>query len=247
MREKGKSLALCRAFAEGCQGTVIQAAPELRAGPAVFYGVDDTNVHLWKQVREENRPYFYIDNSWFDATRGKYFRIARNAVQHSGEGTSNGDRWRKLGLPVAQWRGAGDHLVLCPQSESFMRTIVGMTTDWTNDTRQALAQLTPRPLRVRGWSADKGKLAATLEHDLKGAHALITHSSAAAITAILSGVPAICTGQCAATPMAGTLRDVQWPPMPSYEARWHWASVLADAQWTPHEMSNGTAWRMLEQ
>jgi hypothetical protein len=246
MPGKPKSVQICRAFIEGCSGIVEHNAREVRPGVAFFYGVGAGNEHLWRQVLAEKRQFIYADNSYFDATRQNYFRLTRNAVQHSGEGVSNGERWRKLDLRIRQWRSAGDHLVLCPQSESFMRTVAGVMTDWTTETRQALARLTPRPLRVRGWSPDKAALAATLEQDLSNAHALVTYSSAAAITAILYGVPAICTGPCAASPMAGTLRHVEWPPMPSYEARTHWASVLADQQFTLSEMSSGYAWRALE-
>lgn len=246
MADKGKSLALCRAFVQGCNGVVEHNARELRPGTAFLYGVNESNMHLWRQIHAEHRDFIYADNSYFDPVRGKYFRLTRNAVQHHGEGQSDGERWRKLNIAIKPWRVSGEHIVLTPQSEPFMRTIADYGLDWTHETTHALQQITPRPLRVRGWSADKAALAATLEQDLEGAHALVTHSSAAAITAVLSGVPAIVTGQCAASPMAGSLADVEHPPMPCIEARAHWAGVLADNQWTTAEMQDGTAWRALE-
>jgi hypothetical protein len=244
---KAKSLAICRAFVEGCNGLVEHAAKELRPGVAFFYGVDASNEHLWQQLLAENRPYLYCDNSFFDHTRQTYFRIAWNRLQHSGEGVSNGERWRRLGVFIKPWRETGEHIVICPQSDHFMRVVCREHYDWLARTRDDVARLSPRVQRVRAWSPDKSALAATLEDDLAGAHALVTHSSAAAITAILNGVPAIVTSDdCAAKPMAGTMAQLEAPPLPSHEARWQWASVLADNQWTIAEMTLGVAWSMLE-
>jgi hypothetical protein len=245
--KKGKSLLICRAFVEGCNGVVEHDARELRPGTAFFYGIDTSNEHLWQQCLDEKRDYLYCDNSYFDATRQTYFRITRNGLQHSGEGATDCKRLSALGLTVKpRWRERGEHLVLCPQSEHFMTVVCRLGPDWLRRTQDYLARVTPREQRIRGWQPDKMKLAATLEQDLAGAHVLITHSSAAAITAIMNGVPAIVTGQCAATPMAGTLAQVENPPRPSYEARWQWAGVLADAQWKIEEMRQGVAWQGLE-
>jgi hypothetical protein len=74
------------------------------------------------------------------------------------------------------------------------------------------------------------------------AHALITWSSAAAVMAVLAGVPVVTMGPCAAAPMAGDIADVENLPQPERES---WAGVLADNQWTLDEMRAGKAWEAL--
>jgi len=229
VRNKQKSADICQSFLDG--------APKDAAG-AVFYGVDESNMDGWLTSQ---RDFMYIDNSYTDPQRGTYFRVTHNAMQHSGRGVSDGGRFRALGIEIRPWRRFGTHVVLCPQSQSFMR-LAGYYGDWTADTVVALNKVSDRPIRIRLWSADKLKLAQTLHDDLRGAYCLVTHSSAAAITAILAGIPAICTGACAAAPMAGTLGDIDDLPMPD---RLTWAGVLSDNQWTLDEFRDGTAWRML--
>lgn len=245
---KRKSLDICGAFIDGCGGGKVvgggASAPEPDA-VAFFYGINAQNLHLWNMVRERGLPFLYCDNSYFDSTRGTHYRVTRNRLQHTGEGTSNGKRFAALGIAMKPWRPltADGHIVLCPQSDSFMHDIAGFHGGrWTDMAVSALRSFTSRPLRVREWNPDKLKLAATLADDLAGAHALVTWSSAAAVTAVLNGVRVACTGPSACAPMSGDIRDVECLPAPE---RANWAGVLADNQFTLAEFSDGTAWRML--
>lgn len=238
---KKKSFDICVAFSRGAEA---QIGTMLREGAAFFYGVDGSNVEIWNRVRELGREFYYCDNAYFDGARQRYFRVTRNALQHSGVGISDGKRLAKLGIEIKPWRTAGRHVVVCPQSAHFMHTVVGRPGDWLEDVMPEIAAVTDRPVLVRGWSADKGKMAATLEQDLVDAHVLVTWSSAAAIAAILAGVPAIVLGECAAAPVAGTTMDqIENPPTP--DGREQWAAVLADNQWTLDEFRAGVAWRAL--
>ncbi len=245
---KQKALDICRAFAQGCGGQVVEDAPHLMPGPAFFFGVDESIAHLWREVRSSAaNEFYYCDNSYFDQTRQTYFRVTKNALQHSGKGESNCERFVQLGIPIVPRRYGGKHLVVCPQSDSFMQTVVGYKGDWGADTMKTLRGLTAREIHYRSWSGNKGKLAATLHDDLKDAYALVTWSSAAAITAILNGIPAFCSYQCAAAPVsAGPLQTHL--PAPHFAAASvvrNWAGVLADNQWTLDEIRAGVAWRKL--
>lgn len=246
---KAKSLEICRSFVEGCGGAVLTAPPPaLVEGPAFFYGVDKSNRHLFDQVKQEGRDYYYCDNSYFDDARQAYFRVTKNALQHTGRGTSSGSRLEKLGVKLGFYK-RGKHLVVCPQSDSFMKDIVGYASkhgSWLQDAQYEISQRTQRALRVRLWSPDKGRLAATLADDLNGAHALVTWSSAAAVTAVLAGVPVFCAPSCAAAAVGNTdWNSLETPYFPDETTRLNWARVLADNQWTLDEMRNGTAWGSL--
>lgn len=236
---KAKSRDICQAFIDGCGG---QMSSKLRDGPAFFYGVDASNQDVWREVVRSYRDYYYCDNSHFDVARGRQFRVSKNRLQHSGIGRSDGSRFRALGAVIRPWRETGEHIVFCPQSDHFMRAVVGEGPGWDGRVLSALGQLTERPILVRAWSSNKAALGATLAHDLVNAHALVTWSSAAAVTAVLAGVPIVTMGQCAAEPMAGALQDINALPTPERE---NWAGVLADHEWTMDELRNGTAWRAL--
>jgi hypothetical protein len=239
---KSKSLEICRAFVDGCGGAIVHTAEELADGPAFFYGVDRSNVHLWRQAKERG-GFYYCDNSYFDGTRQAYFRVTKNRLQHSGEGVSTGERFRALKIAVEPWRDPGEWVVVCPQSDEFMKLVVAYGRDWFAD---ALADLAPykKRLRVRAWNRDKKALSATLAQDLDGAKCLVTWSSAAAVTALLKGVPVVVgSSDCAARRMGGNIFRIDELPRP--DGRENWAGVLADNQWTVGEMRSGVAWRAL--
>lgn len=195
-------------------------ARALEPGAAAFYGVRPGWLHLWEQAKREGRDVYYLDNSFFDVTRERQFRVAKNRIQHDGRGESDGKRLAALGVTIKPWRGGGDYALVCAQSDEFMRTVAG-DPDWLKRTTAELRM----PFRVR----HKGTKRPFAE-DLAQARCVVTYSSAAAVQALLEGVPAVCSEQCAAHRVGD---------------RQKWASVLADNQWTLSEMAHGNAWGWL--
>jgi hypothetical protein len=121
----------------------------------------------------------------------------------------------------------------------------GAGEEWLRTVGSILKLQTARPVRVRRWNRDKDKAARTLQADLQGAWALVTHMSAAANEALLAGVPVFLTGRCAATPMeSGPLSMIEQPRLP--DGREEWAAGLAAMQWTLDEMRAGMAWKALQ-
>lgn len=247
---KAKARVILEHFCKGAMGRVCADIPkQLPDGVVpVFYGVTPATVHLYRQARLQGRDWVYIDNAYFDAVRGKYFRATRNRLQATGRGVSDGKRFKALGVQIQPWRapaGPDGHVLLCPQSAEFMEVVVDYPGDWTRDTLQALKQITFRPLRVRPWQRDKTKWYATLSADLKHCAALVTYSSASAITAMLAGVPAVVTGtDCISHCIASTALHMVDEPARS-EDRARWAAVVADHQWTLEEMASGLCWEMM--
>lgn len=196
------------------------SARTLEPGAAVFYGVRPAWAHLWAQAKAEGRPWFYADNSYFDVARERQFRVTRGRIQHTGQGDSDGKRFAALGLTVKPWRAGGDVALVCPQSEEFLRVVAG-ERHWVERTTAELRL--PFIVRRKG-------CARPFAEDLARARVLITWSSAAAVEALLAGVPAVCSEQCAAYQVGD---------------RQAWANVLADQQWTLEEMAKGDAWAHL--
>lgn len=228
VRGKQKSADLCNAFIQGAGKTAENAA--------VFYGVDGSNIEAWREVLRFNRPFYYIDNAFFDATRGVRFRVAKSKIQIAVDDhqVSDGARFNALGIELKPWSTKGNHIVVCPQSETFMRDVVRYPGDWLKQTLEGLNEFYPhRHVVVRQWNRDKAAAARSLPQDLADAHALVTHSSMAAVTAIIHGVPARTAGMHAT-------------------CGWGWKTdrlpmlhALADAEWSIDELKEGMAWAYL--
>ncbi len=244
---KAKARFVCQAFVDGSGGGAVHQPPprRLRPGAAAFFGVTEATQHLWRQAQAERRDWYYLDNAYFDAARGRAFRATRNAVQASGDEAPDWPRFARLGLRIAPWRRSGRHVLVVAQSQTYMRVVAGTRGSWWRDALELLALHTDREIVVRGWRSNKPALAATLADALGDCWALVTWSSAAANEALLAGVPVFAAGPCAASALAlSDLRRIESPICPDGRARW--AAALAGRQWTLEELRDGTAWRTLQ-
>jgi hypothetical protein len=239
---KQKSRDILAAFAHGAGGRIKDNATILEPeGAAAFFGVVGIE-HLLRLVIAEQRTFFYGDNSFFDCSRGRYFRFSRNAIQIANPQPPDHARLKALGVTARPWKKDGSHIVIVEQSEHFLSLV--NAKHWLLRVLRDLKQHTDRPLRVRCWERDKAKASSSLHADLKNAWALVTHMSAAANEALLAGIPVFVSGRCAATPMAsGELDQIDTPRYP--DGREDWSAGLAGMQWTLDELRSGMAWRAL--
>lgn len=232
----GTAPAWGRAFAKGCGGEWQFGAP-LRDGAVAMFGHEKLEPML-RQAQAEGRTWFYGDHAYFG--RGRFYRCTKGAMQHAGlEGEADPRRFMQFGIPVKPWRKAGSHIVLCPNSESFLARYG--VPNWVDDTVAALRAVTDRKIVLR-WKthAERRPLAA----DLVDAWAVVTFTSNSAVEAVLAGVPAFCTAPCAAAAMSSAdLQAIEAPVMP--DGRLAWASRLANNQWTLEEMAAGQLWRAI--
>lgn len=262
---KEKSRLICAAFATG--------APKGAVG-SVFFGTEGV-MSAFQKAKACGEPWWYCDNSYFDKHRGIYFRVTKNALQVDPRAkTSDGKRFAALQVPVRPMRcthvfhdhqlcqkcgapetdaGEGRITLLAPQSDDFMKSTLGLRINWALEaTEKTLAWLesgsAPFSLRVHPWQRDKTKRNETFAARLPDARLVISYSSAASITALLEGVPAISTGDSAAAHWIGgpfTRGNVLDPVRPSIEERTAFAQVLADNQFTLDEFRSGKAWSWL--
>lgn len=218
---KKKSAMLCEALAEGgAQGHI-------------FYGVDASNHDDWVRVRGLGEPYLYIDNSYFDKTRDIYYRVTLNAVQETRWLDSDCSRFDRCWLPImeAKPRPKGYTLRIL-QSPVFMQyTMDGTLTPFGSRHQN---------IKTRPWSHNKPEQIKTFPRDLDRTALLVTHSSSAAVAAVLAGVPVETSKVSAAHWFSG--KPITHP---IWEERRRWAGSLADRQFTIEEMRNGYAWRVL--
>jgi hypothetical protein len=226
----------CRAFAEGCGGTVADDGG-LRPGPVALFG----SPALWdllSQARAEGRDWWYGDHGYFG--RGEYFRVTRGDLQHDGWGDAQPDRFASFGLSIKPWRTEGGHILLCPPDDLFAGLLGFSGAAWAENVAAELRRHTDRPIRTRARGQANSR---PLSADLKGCWALVTHSSNAAVEAAMDGVHVFCTAPCAGLALGtGDLSRIEAPERPLRElVLWK----LAENQWTLDEISHGSCWEAI--
>lgn len=194
---------------------------------------------------KRNRTFIYWDRgycrrvfaTWLPrGDHGGYYRWCINAFQMQSIRDVPDDRWKLLTTPVKLWAKNGKHIVVAvptfPYSE-FHRT-----QRWTDETIDALARVTDRPLLVRAKESKR-----PLAEDLLGAHALVSHGSNAANEAVILGCP-VFVDKSSAAALVG-LTDLAQIEKPVYPDRQPWLNSLAYSQYNEAELVNGTLWKLL--
>ncbi len=223
VKNKDKSRTLCDAF--------VQGAPKDARG-FVFYGVNETNMRDWLIAQKSGQPWFYMDGAFFDCVRGSQFRVAKNRIQIDASAhRSNGKRFARLGIEVKTMRTFTGHCLAVEQSPSFMRDIAA-DEKWLTKRMQQTRDVGVFDVRHRTWSSAKLGLAQSLQADLADAAFVLTHSSAAAVEALLAGVHIQVSTMSA-------LRGVD------EFSRLRAFNVLADGQFSVDEIKSGKAWSWL--
>lgn len=235
---KAKSDMICKAFLAG--------APKTAVG-SVFFGTEG-QMTAFERAKACGEPWYYIDNSYFDKHRGIYFRVTKSALQVDPRGrTSDGSRFKTLNVKVKERTNTRGRIVLVPQSEQFMKS-TGYVGDWVQSTLRNPAMSAALAVHVHPWQRDKIARGEAFAEMLGTTRLVITYSSAAAITALLEGVPAISTSDTAAAHRIGgsfTREFVDVPTIASVEERRQFAEVLADSQFSMDEFRSGKAWAIL--
>ncbi len=224
------SKVICAAVAQGSGGSIVPPT-SLLDGPAALYGILRGTGDIIRQCEFVHRDYYYLDHGYF--LRGHYegyYKVTKNALQLDRIKKSDGRRWRKLGLDLRPWAREGRHIVVCPPSKAWGDYVGADPVQWTATVTRELSSCTERPIIV------KPKDGNSLREVLSDAWCLVTHSSNAAVDAVVSGIPVICTGACGASPVSWGWAEIE---SPVWKDREKWVESLADGQFTLDELRNG--------
>ena len=86
-----------------------------------------------------------------------------------------------------------------------------------------------------------------MDPHIRGAYAVVTHHSNAAVEAVLAGTPVFCVDGAALGMGESDLTKIERPYRPSYEKRLAFAQALSWCQWNIEEMKDGSAWQHTRQ
>lgn len=228
------------AFAKGCRGTVTDEL-DLFPGPVALFG-SPSRWPVLRAAHAAGRDWFYADHAYFG--RNRYYRITRNAYQHDGIGGGNPQRFRAHGRTIQPWRKTGQHVLVCPNSAVYCGLHGFDVEGWLKTVIATLRAHTDREIRVR-WKTQT-RAGEPIGPDLVNAWATVVFSSAAALDALIAGVPVFTLAPFAATSRMG-LSDLSLIESPEFPAdREEFLHTLASNQWTLPEIFTGGAWRMLQ-
>jgi hypothetical protein len=231
------------AFAKGCHGTITDELDYLHPGPVAMFGSPPV-WPLLRRAQAEGRDFYFADHAYFG--RGWAYRITKNRYQHDGQGPLSqiglGRLERFSRRQIQPWRHSGSHVLVCPQSEVYFSLHGINRNEWLWGVTRTIRQHTDREIKVR-YKASR----TPITPDLEDAWAVVVFSSAAALDALIAGVPVFTLAPFAASVSMG-LTDLAQIESPIYpDGRDRFLSVLADNQWTLPEIMRGSAWRQLQE
>jgi hypothetical protein len=146
------------------------------------------------------------------------------------------DRWKAVRIDLQPWSRGGRHIVIAAPTRTYSR--FHRTESWIADTIDALSRVTDRQLVIRDKESKR-----PLQADLKGAHALVTHGSIAAVESVICGCPVFVHRDSAAALVGMTdLKDIEKPIYPDRDA---WVRSLCYSQFNERELVDGTLWKLL--
>jgi hypothetical protein len=235
--------------------------------PPIFRGVVKRK-HIQQHWRDK-KDFYYMDTGYFGnfispgnpSGKKLFHRIVKNDLQKHWLEKYPHDRWQEICKidPRYQWKGwkkkGRKILVIVPNRKSCV--FYGYDTDpyingekpWLMNTIDTIKKYTDMEIVIR----EKGSRSARQHHSIfdaldEGVFATVAFNSIAALESVVYGIPSFVTVPCAASPLALTdLSQIATPFYPDETLVQQHCSSLAYGQFTPDEIANGTAWRLLNQ
>lgn len=239
-------------FAQGSNGTLISLESARKLSLDAAWCI--RGMKFARAVQEcwvTGRQFYYIDNGYFgNAVSKRWFRIISNHVHEIRDVIERDNaRLEQFDLQLGTFT-PGRKILLAPPSDKSL-SMWNMTSEqWIQDTIAQLKLHTDRPIDIRLKRPRTERLKSDTMQDAlnNDVHCVVTYNSVAAVEAVIMGKPAICLGPNAAAVVSSTdLADVENPRIPTDDERWAWLRHLSYSQFNFDEMSDGTAWRILNE
>lgn len=247
-----RQAAFVNRFAEGCNGKLLSAVEAFEYPVEYPVCVRGMKFTRWvKLAAQQGRDFYYIDNGYFgNHIRKIYFRIIKNDIHDTRQIIDRpDDRLSRCTIRLKPFTPGRKILLAPPSVKSFTMWDIDQE-QWIADTVAEIKKHTDRPIEIRIKRPRTDRMTVdTMEQALDDdVHCLVTYNSVAACEAVMLGKPAITLGPNAAGVIcSNSIADIENPRVPTYQERDAWLRHLSYSQFTFDEMSNGTAWRILQE
>lgn len=252
-------LSLEESFVKGSNNLCTTDSEEINK-PLVVRGV--IKKHHVDVCVATGRDFYYVDTGYVgnfpsvgNASGKKiWHRVVKNENQHVALRNVPADRWNALVKqdPRLQWRGWKNYnkkiLLVLPNPKACKYYNLDYDT-WVTTTTEQIKQYSDLPIevRVKGARSERNQGYSIYDAFDSGVYATVAMNSIAALESVLYGIPAFVSVPCAATPLANTdLSMLATPFKPSEDAILKQCHNIAYGQFTVEELSNGTAWSLLQ-
>ena len=225
------------------------------ADVAVVIGVKSLTNKLVSEYKESGRKVIFIDKGHL--RREAYWRVSISDfmpcsyLMHT---QCKDDRLNALSLDVKSMRTQGSHIVFAGASAKYH--ICRGLPDVTEYAQKIVHELQVKSSRLVVYRPKPSWLQAvpvsdsffsrpprTLEDEMKGAWALVTYASNAAVEAAVEGLPVVVLGDGVAKVVGSdSIDEIESVHIPSDEERWQWLCNVSYCQWTLSEFRSGEAW-----
>lgn len=251
------------AFTRGSGARFVLSEDDAIEEPIAFRSITKRN--LIKKCWETGRTFYFMDTGYFanystkNNPKGvkRWHRIVKNNVQHIGNVLPRpDDRWRKLQAEFPKlvwpgWKKTGSKILLVAPSEKPCKFYGIDLNTWLNDTIIEIKKYTNRPIEIR--KKPELRIQRTLDYTIydqldEDIFAVVTYNSIAATEAVAYGIPAFTLAPNAASPMCSAdLSKIETPYYPDPAKVYEWCCYLSYGQFNNDELSDGTAWRILNE
>lgn len=209
---------------------------------SVFWGLAGQNLAEIKRHQAQKIPFYFTDmpywNRWMGDNRDSCsWRVIPNALHCNWVRDFPDDRFKKLNVTIKDWRNNGNHILVCPSSNTVNRFYD--QDDWLNNTIEELKRYTDRKIKIRHkprGNKTSGPRAAKIpfEEDARDAWAVVTSVSIAGVEAACLGIPVFCSIDSPCAVLGNT--DLSLIEDPRLNDRYNWLNTLAYHQYTEAEL-----------
>ena len=252
------------AFVRGAGQGKIYHFRELKQLPKeelTMYGILAGSGEIYKQCEKENKDFYFMDHGYFTNAHDSphWLRITKNKHCQNILQDRPSDRYEKnFKQDIQPWKKHGAKILVLPPTNAIAN-FFGVE-NWLDNTLKTLRANTDREIVVREKpynptvAIDHVGATVKIEKPTKDQgrinwsdyYAMVTYNSNTMIASLTEGVPVFCDPlNSAAAPISET--DFTKIETPKYGDRVALFSSLAYNNFTMQEMSDGTAWRILDE
>ena len=241
-------------FVRSAGGTLHKDGPDFQSvdttKPVSMFGV----LRGTGEVLKRSKEFYYFDHAYYfkeqkhginPIFKDRIYRLTKNAlslnyIDKLDESDYNRLKKFREKITIKDWQLTGTYIVVLPPSQ-FMKNYYGLgDTTWEDEVKNILRRSTDREVRFRLKTSK-----VPFMEEIKGAWAVISFQTTAAVDAVLAGVPSFCDKISCALPVSK--RDLFEIEKPLYaENRSEWIDSLLANQYTLTELRNGFAWNRLK-
>ena len=249
-----------RAFAEGVPGCTIHPDSEyIPCRIMVIFGlVKNVFPKSWAKrhlLDAHQGPVIVVERGYIN--REKYYSAGFGGINGRADFKNYDvpcDRWDRHCLELRPWKASGDYVLVCGQVPWDVTVQDTDHKEWCRQTIKSLrsmgyeSRFRPHPYAHKkgvDYGVPRETVIRSLDDDLAGAWAVVTHSSNVGVDAVIQGIPTIAMDQEGTMTRGVSGRSLLDLPDPVKSDREKWAHRISYAQWTKDEFRAGLAWRHL--